>query len=104
MRAYQAPDGIQWGVDVKVPSYSDAMVVFRHPDGETARRDRYAWYNAHMAEATDPRSRLKPAAVLEALTDRDIATLFRRSMPIHTERPGFRSAWKPAVPRAGRVP
>ena len=89
MREYRAPDAIAWGVDVKVPSNSSAMVVFRHPDGETARRDRYAWYNAHSPEALDPRARLSAAAVLQSLTDHQIATLFRRSMPVHTERPGY---------------
>ncbi len=104
MRATQSSDGTLWGVDVKVPSFSSAMVVFRHPAGETARRDRYAWYNSHMAEANDPRARLAPAAVLQSLSDADIALLFRRSMPVHTEHPGFRSGWKRSTLPAGRVP
>ena len=88
-RVFQSPDGTQWAVDVKVPSFSSAMVVFKHPDGETARGDRYAWYNAHQAEANDPRARLVPGAVLTALSDADVARLFRRSMPISTDRPSF---------------
>jgi hypothetical protein len=89
MRVFMSPDGIAWAIDVKVPSHSSAMVVFKHPDGETARRDRYAWHNAQAPEAHDPRARLAPAAVLEALTDRQLALLYRRSMPVTTERPGY---------------
>ena len=89
MRAHQSADGTLWGLDVKVPTHSSAMVVFKHPGGETSRRDRYAWYNAHSPEAHDPRARLSAKDVLKALTDREIAMLFRRSMPVHTEWPSY---------------
>lgn len=89
VRVYQSPDGTSWAVDVKVPSHSSAMVRFKHPDGETARGDRYAWYNAHGPEANDPRARLTPAQVLQALTDRDVAMLFRRSMAVTTTWPSY---------------
>ncbi|HEX7121016.1 MAG TPA: hypothetical protein VF178_01510 [Gemmatimonadaceae bacterium] len=89
VRTFQSPDGITWTVDVRVPSHSSAMIFFRHPSGESARRDRYAWYNAELPEASDPRSRLTPARVLEQLTDRDIARLYRRSMPVHTSWPSY---------------
>lgn len=89
MRSYQSPDGTAWGVEVKLPSHSSAMVCFRHPNGETARRDRYAWYNAHQPEASDPRARLTPKQVLEALKDEDLADLYRRSMPVHVDRPVY---------------
>lgn len=89
MRTYSAPDGTAWAIDVKVPSNSSAMVVFKHPDGETARRDRYAWYNAHLPESHDPRARLSPKQVLGVLTDADVARLFRRAMPVHTDRPAY---------------
>ena len=89
MRVYQAPDGTAWGVDVKVPSFSSAMVVFKHPNGETARRDRYGWHNAHSETANDPRARLTAKDVLADLTDKEIALLFRRSMPVTTERPSY---------------
>ena len=88
-RVYESPDGTLWAVDVKVPSYSSAMVMFKHPDGDTARRDRYAWYNSHLPEANDPRSRLTPAQVLAVLTDADVSRLYRRSMPVTTERAGY---------------
>ena len=88
-KVYQSPDGTRWAVDVKVPSYSSAMVRFKHPDGESARGDRYAWYNAHSPEANDPRARLSVTQVLNALSDADVARLFRRSMPVSTNRPTF---------------
>ena len=53
MRVFESPDGTRWGVDVKVPSFSSAMITFKHPDGQSARRDRYAWYNSQMPEAMD---------------------------------------------------
>jgi hypothetical protein len=89
MRFFTAPDGVVWGVEVKVPSHSSAMVVFRHPSGESARLDRYAWYNARFDEASDPRARLRSEKVLDALSDAELSRLFRRSMPVHTERPRF---------------
>ena len=92
MRVYESPDGIRWRVEVKVPSFSSAMVVFKHPDGDSARKDRYAWYNAQMPESQDPRARLTPGQVIDALSDRDIARLYRRSMPVHTEWPGYRAS------------
>lgn len=72
-----------------MPSHSSAMVIFHHPTGETARLNRYAWVNSTGPKASDPRSRLVPGSVLESLSDRDLARLFRRSMPIQTERPVY---------------
>jgi hypothetical protein len=89
MRVYQAPDGTAWGVDVKVPSFSNVMVVFKNLDGETARHDRYGWYNSQTATANDPRARLKDKDVLAALTDKEIAMVFRRSMPVTTAWPSY---------------
>jgi hypothetical protein len=89
MRIYQAPDGLAWAVDVKVPSHSSAMVVFKHPDGTRAHGDRYAWYNARRPEASDPRARLRGSDVLGGLSDAAVAALFRRSMPVHTDRPRY---------------
>lgn len=89
MKAFRAPDGTTWGAEVEMPSHSSAMVIFHHPTGETARLNRYAWVNAAGPKSSDPRSRLVPKGVLESLTDRDLARLFRRSMPIETERPVY---------------
>lgn len=84
MRSFTGPDGTEWKVDVESPGSSNAVVVFRHPDGRTARLDRYAWYLSRGAEAHDVTARLKPRAVLDSLADADVSRLFRRSMPIST--------------------
>lgn len=58
------------------------MVIFRHPNGRSARLDRYNWFISHGPEARSVTSRLTPKSVLESLSDTDLARLFRRSMPI----------------------
>ena len=89
MKIFRAPDGTPWGVQVRVPSHSNAMVVFLHPTGETAKLNRYAWVNSHDAKALDPRARLVEKQVIDSLGDADLARLFRRSMPIETTRPAY---------------
>ena len=49
------------------------MVIFRHPDGESARLDRYNWFISNGPEARSVTSRLSKAKVLESLDDRTIA-------------------------------
>jgi hypothetical protein len=58
------------------------MVIFRHPNGSSARLDRYNWFISNGPEARSVTARLSPKKVLEALTDAELARLFRRSMPI----------------------
>ena len=82
MRTFQSTDGVRWRVDVKLPGASNAMVVFRHPNGRTSRLDRYAWKNVDGPEARNVTARLDPKEVLGRLSDDDIALLFRRSMRI----------------------
>jgi hypothetical protein len=82
MRQFQSPDGTLWTVVVSNPGSSNAMVVFKHPDGRTARRDRYNWYQSKTPEARNVTGRLDPEAVLESLTEPQLALLFRRSMLI----------------------
>ena len=84
MKEYQTPDGIRWAVVVQLPSHSGAMVLFKHPDGETSRLDRYAWINS--PKVTDPRERLSATVLLDALSDDEIARLFRRSMMVSANR------------------
>lgn len=79
---YRAPDGQLWGVEVDLPGSSNAMIIFRHSDGRSARRDRYNWVISNGPEARSVTSRLEPAKVLEGLDEQEIAELFRRSMPI----------------------
>ncbi len=87
MKAYRSPDGIMWSVDVALPGASNAMVIFRHPDGASARQDRYNWYISHGPEARSVTSRLSPQRVLEALDDATLEHLFRRSMRISRPDP-----------------
>ena len=82
MRNFRSPDGIFWKVDVDLPGSSNAMVIFRHPNGRSARLDRYNWFISHGPEARSVTSRLIPKDVLKSLSDTDLARLFRRSMPI----------------------
>lgn len=71
---------------MKVPGASNAMIVFHHPAGKTARNDRYAWLNWSGPEARSVTSRVSPQKVLDKLNDENLAGLFRRSYPI--SRPG----------------
>jgi hypothetical protein len=82
MRNFRSPDGVFWKVDIDLPGSSNAMVIFRHPNGRTSRLDRYNWFISHGPEARSVTSRLTPSKVLESLSDSDVARLFRRSMPI----------------------
>jgi hypothetical protein len=84
MREYRSPDGLTWKVLVQLPSHSGAMLVYQHPDGQSSRLDRYAWINSE--KTTDPRERLASKSVLDALTDADLARLFRRSMMVSANR------------------
>lgn len=84
MRQYQSPDGLTWQVLVQLPSHSSAMLVYQHPDGQSSKLDRYAWINS--AITTDPRERLSAKSVMDALSDDDIARLFRRSMMVSANR------------------
>ena len=82
MRPFQGPDGTSWGVEVKLPGASNAMVVFHHPAGKTSQHDRYAWLNWSGPESRSVTSRVTPEKVLEKLNDENLAGLFRRSYPI----------------------
>jgi hypothetical protein len=81
MRTFTGPDGIRWGVEVRAPGASNAMVVFHHPDG--SRFNRYGWLIWHGPESRSVTARLKPTEVLKSLDDADVARLLRRSMPVH---------------------
>src|SRR3954470_4154959 len=82
MRDFRSPDGIVWGVDVDLPGSSNAMVIFRHPNGQSARLDRYNWFISNGPEARSVTSRLSRLKVLDGLSDVDLAKLYRRSMRI----------------------
>jgi len=63
------------------------MVIFRHPAGASSRLDRYNWYLTNGPEARSVTSRLAKSKVLDALTDQDLARLYRRSMRISRPDP-----------------
>jgi hypothetical protein len=82
MKIYTAPDGTNWGVTVQVPGSSNAMILFRHPDGRTSRLDRYNWIISRGPESRSVTSRLSVDKVLEQLDAGTIMRLFQRSMPV----------------------
>ncbi|HEX4935539.1 MAG TPA: hypothetical protein VFV33_20300 [Gemmatimonadaceae bacterium] len=88
MKTFRANDGTSWNVAVQLPSHSSAIVVFQHPQG-VARLDRYAILNAHGPQVNDPRGRLDGKSVLAGLGDRDLARLYRRSVPVSTVHPAY---------------
>lgn len=92
MKPFRTPDGTEWGVEVELPTNSDALVVFHHPDGSTSRKDRYAWYNWRGPESQDVRGRLAIATVRARLDEATIRALFTRSMLIGSGRPGYAPA------------
>jgi hypothetical protein len=87
MKHYTSPDGVLWGVEVQNPGSSNAIVIFRHPDGHSSRKDRYNWYISRGPEARSVTSRLSPKRVLEGLDDEALAQLFRRSMRVSRPDP-----------------
>jgi hypothetical protein len=87
MKTYTSPDGTTWSVVVQSPGSSNAMVLFRHPDGTSSRLDRYNWYISQGPESRSVTSRLDPEKVLGHLNATEIAALFRRSMPVSSPDP-----------------
>jgi hypothetical protein len=63
------------------------MVIFRHPDGGSSRKDRYNWFISKGPEARSVTSRLSPDKVMAALDDATIAQLYRRSMRVSRPDP-----------------
>lgn len=82
IRPFRGPDGTNWGVEVQVPGASNAMIVFHHPGGKTARLERYAWDIWSGPESRSVTSRVTVDKVMDSLTDDKLALLFRRSMPV----------------------
>lgn len=87
MKTYSAPDGTSWGVRIQSPGSSNAIILFRHPDGASSRKDRYNWVISNGPEARSVTSRLSPAKVLDSLHAAEIARLFARSMPVSRADP-----------------
>jgi hypothetical protein len=87
MKTYTSPDGVLWRVNVQNPGSSNAIVIFRHPDGASSRKDRYNWFISKGPEARSVTSRLTPEKVLDGLDDAALAQLFRRSMRVSRPDP-----------------
>ncbi len=87
MKTYTAPDGTTWGVTVQNPGSSNAIILFRHPDGGSSRLDRYNWIISRGPEARSVTSRLSPEKVLDQLDAGTIMRLFQRSMPVSRRDP-----------------
>ena len=68
-----------------MPGASNAMIVFHHPGGKTARLDRYAWDIWNGPESRSVTSRVTVDKIMQALTDEKLRLLFRRSMPVSNE-------------------
>jgi hypothetical protein len=82
MRQFRSPDGTTWNVELALPGSSNVMVIFRHPDGESSRRDRYNWFISTGPEARSVTSRLSPDKLMSQIDDASIQRLFNRSMPV----------------------
>lgn len=87
IRAFRGPDGTNWGAEVQLPGSSNAMILFHHPGGKTARLDRYAWYLWSGPEARSVTSRVSAEQAMSTLNDEKLSLLFRRSMPVSTDWP-----------------
>lgn len=85
IKPFRGPDGTNWGVEVQVPGASNAMIVFHHPGGRTARLDRYAWEIWNGPESRSVTSRVSIDKIMQSLTDEKLRGLFRRSMPVSNE-------------------
>ena len=87
MKTYTAPDGTTWSVTVQTPGSSNAIIIFRHPDGRSSRLDRYNWIISRGPESRSVTARLDTDKVLEGLDAGTIMRLFQRSMPVSRKDP-----------------
>ena len=87
MKTYTAPDGTTWTVSVQTPGSSNAIILFRHPDGRSSRLDRYNWVISRGPESRSVTARLDPKKVLEGLDAGTIMRLFQRSMSVSRKDP-----------------
>lgn len=86
-KTYTAPDGTTWKVIVQSPGSSNAMILFRHPDGRSSRLDRYNWIISRGPESRSVTARLDTGKILEGLDAGTIMRLFQRSMPVSRRDP-----------------
>jgi hypothetical protein len=86
IRAFEI-NGTRWGVEASAPGASNAMILFRHPDGRHSGLDRYNWFLWSGPESRSVTARLDPKDVLEHVDDSQLERLFRRSMAVSTVNP-----------------
>ncbi len=86
-KEFSGPDGTTWLVEATSPGASNAMILFRHPDGRQSGLDRYNWFLSSGPEARSVTARLVSADVLERISEEALERLFRRSMPVTTVNP-----------------
>jgi hypothetical protein len=96
-KSHTSPDGTTWTVTVESPGSSNAIIMFRHPDGRSSRLDRYNWVITQGPEARSVTSRLTPQKVLDQLDAGTITRLFQRSMPVSRKDPLGGPEASPAV-------
>ena len=82
MNSYRDSNGVTWALRVTLPGSSNAMVIFRHPDGQASGKDRYNWIISQGPEARSVTSRLDPEKLRKQLTEAQVQRLFERSMPV----------------------
>src|SRR5947208_3657234 len=92
-KTFRSHDGVHWVIDVDqlLAGSSNAMVIFRHPLGHTARLDRYNWYLSNGPESRSVTSHLSADKILDALDDATLERLYRRSMNISRPDPLLRT-------------
>lgn len=87
IRTLDGPDGTTWRVEARSPGASNAMILFRHPDGRQSGLDRYNWFLWNGPESRSVTARLDVKDVLGHIGDDALMKLFRRSMPVTTVNP-----------------
>lgn len=65
--------------------------MFYHPNGKTARLDRYAWFNWSGPESRSVTSRISSAAADKKISDETLRLLFRRSSPVASGSAAYNS-------------
>ena len=78
VRAWTAPDGTSFRVEVTLPGTSSALIIYHSAD---THRDRYATWQAGEASARSVTARLDATSILPLLTDEVLRALWLRSAP-----------------------
>ena len=82
MKTYKSPDGTEWRVQVQLHSTSNALVLFRHPNGDSSHLDRYNWLLSSGPESKSVTTTVRPSDVEARLDAGTLARLFGRSIAV----------------------